>query len=394
MNKYKIYIIIVFSCLLTGCYNYREINNIAITSAVAIDKIDDEFEITVQVINTKKSGNNSSTNSTIPTVTYTSKGKTMQEVLRKIVTSSPKRLYVSHLEILVIGEEYAKGGIKDMLDFLFRDAEVRKQFLVVVAKNSKAKDILECLTPLDNISAQNIRNTIETDNEFLGTSKVITFEEVISDYLNKRKELVIPTVEILNNTNDKDKIENIEQIDTTSKTKLSGLALFKEDKLINTLSLEESIYYNFINDNLENTIINYKCDQNNYMSIEIINSNTKIKNKKNTLEISISINGNGDISEINCPKYNLEDPKIIKELEDKINKKIKEKIKENIKLITEDYKIDSYGFEETIYKTNNKFYKTINKEKLLSSLKYNITSNIKLIEKGNTLKGVNHEKSN
>ncbi len=394
MNKYKIYIIIVFSCLLTGCYNYREINNIAITSAVAIDKIDDEFEITVQIINTKKSGNNSSTNSTIPTVTYTSKGKTMQEVLRKIVTSSPKRLYVSHLEILVIGEEYAKEGIKDMLDFLFRDAEVRMQFLVVVAKNSKAKDILECLTPLDNISAQNIRNTIETDNEFLGTSKVITFEEVISDYLNKRKELVIPTVEILNNTNDKDKIENIEQIDTTSKTKLSGLALFKGDKLINTLSLEESIYYNFINDNLENTIINYKCDQNNYMSIEIINSNTKIKNKKNTLEISISINGNGDISEINCPKYNLEDPKIIKELEDKINKKIKEKIKENIKLITEDYKIDSYGFEETIYKTNNKFYKTINKEKLLSSLKYNITSNIKLIEKGNTLKGVNHEKSN
>ena len=54
MNKYKIYIIIVFSCLLTGCYNYREINNLAITSAVAIDKIDDEFEITVQVINTKK----------------------------------------------------------------------------------------------------------------------------------------------------------------------------------------------------------------------------------------------------------------------------------------------------------------------------------------------------
>ena len=42
-------ILIIF--LLTGCYDHKELNTIAIMTATEINKIDDEFIVNVQVVN-------------------------------------------------------------------------------------------------------------------------------------------------------------------------------------------------------------------------------------------------------------------------------------------------------------------------------------------------------
>ena len=52
MKKIIISLIILFS--LTGCYNYRELNDLAIVSGISIAKVDDKYELTVEVVNTKK----------------------------------------------------------------------------------------------------------------------------------------------------------------------------------------------------------------------------------------------------------------------------------------------------------------------------------------------------
>lgn len=391
MKKIKLLVFPLFLFLLTGCYNYREVNNLAITSAIGIDKEGEEYITTAQVVTTKKSTGNVNASENIPSIVYSSKGKTIQEALRKTVLESPKRLYASHLEILVIGESLAKEGIEEILEFFFRDPEIRMQFLVVIAKNASAEDVLECLTPLETISAQNIRNTIETDMEFLGTTKIITFEDMMKDYLNERIELLLPTVEIINNTEEKDKLESLEEVNSQSEIKLSGLAAFQKDKLIYFLDNEESIYANMIMNKIENTIINYQCGNKNYITIEIIKNSTSIENKKNSLDMNINIEGNGNIIEMNCDE-NLEDPKVIKEIEKKINKKIEEEIEKNIDTIINQYHTDIYGLKDIVYKNNYSYYKNLDKENLIQKLQFHIKSNIKLIEKGYTLKGTKNEK--
>lgn len=391
MKKIKLLLFPLFLFLLTGCYNYREVNNLAITSAIGIDKEGDEYITTAQVVTTKKSTGNVNASENIPSIVYTSKGNTIQEALRKTVLESPKRLYASHLEILVIGDALAKEGIEEILEFFFRDPEIRMQFLVVIAKNASAEDVLECLTPLETISAQNIRDTIETDMEFFGTTRIITFEEMMKDYLNDRVQLLLPTIELINNTSEKDKLESLEEVDSESEIKLSGLAAFQEDKLIYFLDNEESIYANMIMNKIENTVINYQCENKNYIAIEIIKNSASIENKKNSLDMNISIEGNGNIIEMNCDE-NLEDPKVIKEIEKKINKKIEDEIEKNINTMIQQYHTDIYGFEDIVYKSNYSYYKNLDKENLIQKLQFNIQSNIKLIEKGYTLKGTKNEK--
>ena len=46
-------LLIIF--MLTGCYNYRELNDLAITTAFGIDKDENGYKMTFQVVNTKKS---------------------------------------------------------------------------------------------------------------------------------------------------------------------------------------------------------------------------------------------------------------------------------------------------------------------------------------------------
>ena len=46
----KIIIVLIPILLLTGCYDYRELSDLAIITAISIDKVDDNLEIAIQEI--------------------------------------------------------------------------------------------------------------------------------------------------------------------------------------------------------------------------------------------------------------------------------------------------------------------------------------------------------
>ena len=47
----KIVISLLF-LLLTGCWNYKELNNYSIVTGIAIDKLQEEYEVSVLIANT------------------------------------------------------------------------------------------------------------------------------------------------------------------------------------------------------------------------------------------------------------------------------------------------------------------------------------------------------
>ena len=151
----KIIILLIPLLLLTGCYDYRELSDLAIITAVSIDKIDNNLEVAIQVVNPKKEQDTTSTNEP-DFVTYTSSAKTVQEALRKVVNDSPAKLYGSHMEILIISEEVAKNNLNEILDFFSRDPEPRSEINLFIAKNSNPNDELSKITPLINLPSTKI----------------------------------------------------------------------------------------------------------------------------------------------------------------------------------------------------------------------------------------------
>ena len=83
----KILILIIMTFLLGGCYDYNELNNIAIVSGVGIDYKDDKYSVTFEIISTKKSGDSSGSTSSY---TVSSEADTITEAFLKIGNSLDK----------------------------------------------------------------------------------------------------------------------------------------------------------------------------------------------------------------------------------------------------------------------------------------------------------------
>ncbi|MFD2879851.1 hypothetical protein ACFTAO_33940 [Paenibacillus rhizoplanae] len=130
--------------LITGCWNRRELNDLALVVAMSIDKSDDQYMVTLQVVDAGEVSSKIGTSGRTPVITYSEKGKHVFEAIRKMTTGTPRKLYFSHLQMLVISEDIAKEGISKSLEFFYQGImKSAKIFFVVIAKEEQAKSILE-----------------------------------------------------------------------------------------------------------------------------------------------------------------------------------------------------------------------------------------------------------
>lgn len=382
----KFYLLVPIMFLLTGCYNYRELNDLAIISGVSVSKRDDIYNITVEVVNPKKEQDTSSGKEP-DYVIYEGQGKSMQEAFRTIVKESPQKLYGAQIDILVIDETTAKNGIDDILDFFARDPEVRSEFYVVISKNDES---LKIISPLVNLSSKNIVNSLESTNTYMGFVNLVTYHELLSDFINPHKEIALPSIEMVGNTKVGENIENIETTTSEANNVISNMSVFKDGKMLGYLTEEESLGYNIIMSNSKTVLITNEYGNGDFIVNEIISSTTEMKPDIDKKEITINIKGEASISEVNYD-INLESDKDISKIQKEFNNKIEELVLNTILSTNKKYNSDIYGFRDLFYKSEpNKYKKLIKKlgDDFLDELNIKVKSNIKIIEKGNLNGGI------
>ena len=420
---------------LTGCYDYREMNTIAIVSATEINKIGDEYQVSVQAINPQAPDKTAV--SQAPFIIYTGTGKTIQEAYRSITLSASRFMYSNHLDLLIINEKIAKENISYLIDYYIRNPGIRTEFYVLISKDD---NILSVTTPIDEISSASIKESIENDYKYYGVSSRTTFIEFVNMNLNPNQEIVLPTIELVKDTptedknineeknnnedinankdkdnnenNDKNKSnnsedknnksnqeenesdgtsnKNTEKTEIKNKYLLGGYAIFKNNKLVGYLNNKESINYNIITNNIKNTIITYECSKNKYLAIEITDSSSSIKTKNN--KVSININLKGNINESHC-NIDITKNKNIKKISHEIEEKLNKEITNDILNVRDNYHTDIYKFKDIIYKHDYSYYQKIknNYDEAYQNLDISVKTNIQLVEKGNILEVINEK---
>ena len=384
MIKKIILLSIIF--LLTGCYDQKELNTIAIMTATEINKINNEYVVNAQVVNPQSS--DKTINIQAPFIIYEGKGKTIHEAYRKIKQQSSRYLYPNHMEILIVNENLAKEDISEIIDFFLRIPDVRTEFNVLIGKND---NILNITTPIDDISGTSIVDTMKTNNKYFGVTNFVTFNEFAKMNLNKNLQIILPSIEAVNYEEESETTKNTEKTKIESLYKLGTLSVFKNNKLLGYLSEDESIAYNIIKNKAKSILITYECEKNKYMTVEAtdIKSNISTKNKK----INIKVEMTGNINESNC-SIKLTNEKNMKKIEKELKKYIETKITNSINNIKKNYNSDIYGFLDTIYKTDYKTYKKVKNswDTEFPKIKVNLDASINIIGKGNVLEG-NNEKN-
>ena len=385
MKKFVLIIITLFILLISsGCYNYKEINDMAIVSSIGIDKDNkkDKYIVSAQIMNSKESENSEDSQITV----YTKEGDTVHEALRNITLKSPRKLYGNHLSKIVLSEEVAKEGIDNILDTFNRVTEVRNEFIITIVKEDKASDVLKVLTTTESIPAEYVKLSLKIADKTSGLTYATKLDEFISLYLKKGIDPVVPVLKIDKKEKKGTTINNITTTNPISKIVIEDLAVTNKGKLETYLKNEEVIGYNFLRNQIQKMIIPVKCDdENNYASISILKNKTKssAEKKDNKYIINFNINSEAIITEYNCRK-DLTDEKVIKKLEKDTEKKIKRYIKKSLNKQKET-KGKFLGLERIIYldypKYKNEDY----------SVKYNV--NVNLVRKGeirNSIKGENN----
>lgn len=371
-------LLIIF--LTSGCYNYKEINQMAIISSIGIDKDEtkNEYIVSAQIMNSKESEDSEDSQITV----YSRKGKTIHEALRDLTLKSPRRLYGNHLSKIVLSEEVASEGIQNILDIFNRVTEVRNEFVITIVKDDKASDVLKVLTSTETIPAEYVKLSLKSADNNSGLTYTTKLDEFVSLYLKKGIDPTVPVLKIDKKSKKGKTVDNITTTDPISKIVIDSLAVTNEGKFEAFLKKDEIIGYNYLRNQIQKMVIPVKCDDNNYASVSVQSNKTKSKIKKenNKYTVTFYINVNAIITEYNCSKK-LTKTKTLESLEKRSEKKIKSYIKKAINK-QKNTKGKFLGIERLIYldypKYKNEDY----------NIKYNV--NVNIVRKGeisNSIKG-------
>lgn len=386
MKKIFLILIVLF---LSGC-NYKELDKIAITVGCGLEKVDDGYKITVQIADTQKQGDSNSSTSPVRFKNYAYTDRTIHEAARGILTKLPKKAYTKHMQILVIDEKIARDGIEDIIDFWFREVELRNDFYVFVSKDSTPIEVLGVLTQIYPINSVGIRNLIENNFKYLGGTVLTTFDDLTSSYISKTKEIILPTIMVLGK--DGNKKDNLESSIPESLISLNETAYFRDNKLVGYLDKKQTIYYNLVKNALKTSIISYECDKDKFVTFEIIENKTDIDIVKNKPEVNIKVQAKGNLTSIMC-EYDISKNDGIKMIEKEGSLEIKKQIDSLFKL-SKDNKTDIFSIKDIYYKHNNKYYKNISDyNDFFDNLKVNVDVKLNIFEKGNSLQVIANEKN-
>ena len=338
--KWKIIFLLIVMIIFSGFRNARELNELAIVSAIGIEiDEDNNYVVIAQILNTKKSSNSgsgsASSSDSSDIIVLNSTSESIQTALRNIIEESPRRLYLAHMELLLISEKLAREeNILDTLNFFIRDNEGSTDFMLAITRDSTPREVLEILTPMESNPTQDIVDSILATQKYKGTATDNTLNDNIRTFLREGTSAVVTSIEIddeskgkENNNLKEDETENKSPQEGTSdnvekedekkqedlssssnssqssdkdnsqsnekqgelKIKVSDLAYFKKNNLSGYLTNMDSYIYNLLLNNVEISVIEID-KKDDLLVIEPIDTKTKITPKYENDKYIVDIN--------------------------------------------------------------------------------------------------------
>lgn len=377
MKKVILLIFLTFIC--TGCYNYKELNELGIVSAMGISKNGDLYNLDIQLLNvldSEKSGLNKS-----PITVISGQGETIFEAARSMNRKTSKVFFLADVDYVFLDQSVLNDGLDEIMDFLIRDTRLSLNFLVVTSTENKSLDILSSISHFDTNSANNLYDAIMNSETRYGGINSLHVRELINNYYAKGKYTIFPNVYI-KDTRKSSENDSLEDSKSESYVEVKNMVFFKDKEAIE-LTDEETKGVNFLRNKIKNATLTIECDG-GYFTIETLESKMKLKSKLNIDQLNVKGNVGAEIVYYGC-KDNLDNADVLKSISKKAEKEVESYITKAFNK-SKKYNYDFLGLGNYIYKNNYKYFdfenKDWNKDGLNKlNLKYNI--DVSLYKQGN-----------
>lgn len=373
-KRYKVALLIlvniVSTFLLTSCWNYREPDNLTLVRGLAIDPTEDgKIFLSVETADMHQAGPEGKVKSTV----IETEGETMFDAVRNAVLVNVPRLYWAHATAVFISQQLAEEGVMKIMDFLIRDAETRLDAHPVVYKGEEAREIFDAKPISAELVSEELRDLLHAQKSTSKTLHVQIFE-FLEQLENEGISPVMPAVCVTENKGQKT-------------LKLCGLALFKGDKLVGFLDEEDTKYYCFAIDEVEGGLLVVDVEREGKqgkITLEILNSGTKLKAKykDNKISIEIKISVRVSMNDVQIPGFPTKD----KEYND-LMQMASQQLKNNIENVIKKAQVldtDVFGFGSLVKRQLPKVWKEIGKNwnSIFKELEVEVTPEVEIAHTG------------
>lgn len=337
---------------LTGCWNYRGINELDIVTGAALDWDAQAglFQFVFEIADV------ASTTSKGPTKTkhVESTGGTLLEAIRNAKKKLINKLYFGNMQVLVISHQIAQTqGILPILQAFIRDGELRETLKVIISQEDTARDILLQQGIDALIVSYGMQKVVEEDNQITISTVNVPVYKAYSALIGQGLAMVLPAFHVVIN-NEK------------MSSEANGAALFTKDKLIGFLSPEETKYFLFAVNAVEGGGLGFREPSEEAwenVSLKIIKSKTKAEWSYDggQLKIRLNIRVQSNLSESSADV----DPSKTEgkaRLELRAAEVIKENVARVIAKMQNELGVDVFGFGNLVFKDNPNLWRKIGGE--------------------------------
>jgi len=232
-NAMRVAVTILAMATLAGCWDRREINDIAFVLGSAVDKKGDQYVASIQLALPSQMGGAGSTGGGGGTsgskswMLLSHSGDTVRMANYEEQLYTSRQLFFAHRRVLLVGEEMAREGIGPIMDVLGRVPQNRLS-AYMVATVGTALPYMKVTGEIERYPSEIVRELAVNAMKHPATMKL-----VIDRLLSKGIDLVLPAVRIV-------KTEQGSKASKSTGIKMDGLAIFRDGKLIRYLFDEDA----------------------------------------------------------------------------------------------------------------------------------------------------------
>ncbi len=341
-------LVVLQAFFLSGCWNYRGLNELAIVSGITVDieKESNEFTLGYEVIDLTKDVKSSG----LKAILIESKGKTIFDAARNAKKRLEKKLYFGNTLLVVVSEEIAKSGhLMHIIDWFLRDAELRESAHMVVAQTPSAADLLKIEGVNNAIVAFEMENIVSDDNTVTSSLTAPMLYQAYNLMHSKGKDLTLPAFHVVIN-------------DEEPAAEANGIAIFKGEAMVGFLSPEETKYVLFANGQVQGGILTLSTtgDLEHDVGLEISKSSAErsfsIENGQLNMNVNIEVVSYLAEAGMGIDALNEEE---VTSLEAMAGAAIKERTEAVIEKMQTEYHSDVFGFGSMIHQKNPTLWKQV-----------------------------------
>ena len=322
-------ILIILLLTLSGCYDYKEINDLAIITAIGVDNKVEEYKINLEILNDQ----NDKDSGKIKAYTKTGSDKSLAKALEKAADLLSDQANYTHVKLLILSDTITDGKFQNIIDFFMRSTYFRENFYVISSMDTEPEKILEKNTDENPVASTAIINLLESQDYSSNSGVLKTFDQIVEETLAFGKDTCFSNITL-----------DDEQF------RVDGLSIFDKYEYKDTISNEFATIYNILTNDFYRPIYS-KTYNDLYFSIAITEG--KVKTSLDTKTIKLTGDLMGKIMD-NEPNFIIRDLDVLKDLNSDFKKLINEKFTDFIGVLQEN-KSDILFFGESYYqKTREK----------------------------------------